>query len=196
MALASNGKDLVVKSTNVSSGQDSIGVLIYYNTDGTVRNWVRFDDIDLANDLPRVDRTHCDMDENGNVFVVWQDQRFGGDVDGHEQIFGRFFNSKGEPAGPSFPVFQNWRKEQDTVDYGGSIGQVPAGDYQQPRCAINSQVAAVIDATTVVPGIPDVVKQLSEAFLDALGQPLDEAVVRIFKNPFAPPVAVEEWELF
>lgn len=192
MALASNGKDLVVKSTTVSIGQDSVGVLIYYNTDGTVHDWVRFDDTDLDNDYAMVDRTHCDMDENGNVFVVWQDNRFGGaEVGEHAQIFGRFFNSEGEPAGPSFPVYENWREEQEWVDYGPDVGEVPAGDIEQPRCAINSQVAAVIDAATIMPEIPDIVKQLSAAF----GMVLNEAVIRIFKSPFAPE-SVEDWSLF
>jgi len=196
MALASNGKDLVVKSTTLGGTDGQVGVLIYYNTDGTVRKWVRFDDVDVTQETPRVDRTHCDMDENGNVFVVWQDGRFGGDIDGgYRQIFGRFFNNQGEPAGPSFPVYQNWKKEPVTTNYGTKIGDVPAGDHQQPRCAINSQVAAVIDGTTIMPDLPDTVKQVSDAFYDALGDVFDEAVVRIFKNPFAG-TPVDHWDVY
>ena len=196
MALASNGKDLVVKSTTLSGGGGQIGVLIYYNTDGTVRHWVRFDDVDLGQDTPMVERTHCDMDENGNVFVVWQDERFGGDIDdGHRQIFGRFFNSQGEPAGPSFPVFQNWKPEPVTVNYGTKIGDVPAGNYHQPRCAINGHVAVVIDGSTILPDLPDTVKQVSAAFYDALGEVFDEPVVRIFKNPFAG-TPVDHWDVY
>ncbi len=191
MALSSNGKDLVVKSTTLDAGQDSIGVLIYYNTDGTVRNWVRFDDIDLGVDFAMVDRTFCDMDPSGNVFVVWEDGRFGGDLDdGHNQIFGRFFNSEGEPFGPSFPVFENWKSEPTYVDYGG-LGEIPAGSIEQPRCAMNGQVAAVIDATIIMPEIPDMLIQLANAF----ELPLNEAVVRIFENPYEP-AAVNDWSLF
>jgi len=191
MALASNGKDLVVKSTTLEAGEDSIGVLVFYNTDGTVRNWVRFDDVNLEEDFAMVDRTFCDMDENGNVFVVWQDQRFGGDIDGnHNQIFGRFFNSEGEPHGPSFPVFENWKSEPTYIDY-GDLGEIAAGSIEQPRCAINSQVAAVIDATTIYPDIPDMLIQLANAFQ----LPLNEAVVRIFENPYKP-AAVGDWSLF
>lgn len=194
MAIASNGKDLVVKSTTLSGDAGQIGVLIYYKTDGTVRNWVRFDDVDISKEPSKVNRTHCDMDENGNVFVVWQDGRFSGDTQTN-QIFGRFFNSKGEAAGPSFPVFKNWKKEPVLVNYGTKIGEVPAADHQQPRCAINSKIAVVIDGTTIMPDMPDIVKQVSAAFYDALNDVFDEAVMRIFKNPFAP-VSVEDWDLF
>ncbi len=193
MAWASNGNDLLVKSTTVQSGPDSIGVLIYYNTDGTVRNFVRFDDTDLTTDVAMVDRTFCDMDENGNVFAVWQDGRFGGEFDeGHNQIFGRFFDASGEPAGPSFPVFENWRSEPEMVEYGGSIGSIPAGDVEQPRCAINNQAAVVIDATNILPDMPDTIKQLSSAF----NLVLTEAVLRIFENPFEDESPVEHWSLF
>ncbi|RJP21407.1 MAG: hypothetical protein C4527_23580 [Candidatus Omnitrophota bacterium] len=193
MAWASNGKDLLVKSINVQSGPDSVGVLIYYKPDGTVRNFVRFDDTDITRDVAMVDRTFCDMDENGNVFVVWQDKRFGGDRDsGHKQIFGRFFNAEGVPAGPSFPVYENWRSEPDTVNYGGSIGVIPAGDLEQPRCAMNSQIAAVIEATNILPDFPDAVKQLSSAF----GMTLGEAVLRLFENPFYDETLVKEWSIY
>ncbi|MEW6234878.1 MAG: hypothetical protein AB1656_05785 [Candidatus Omnitrophota bacterium] len=196
MAIASNGKDLVVKSTTLSSGTDQVGVLIYYKTDGTVRNWVRFDDVDTSVDIARVDRTFCDMDENGNVFVVWQDERFGGEEnDGYKQIFGRFFNSQGEPAGPSFPVFENWKKDPVETNYGSKIGDVPAGDHQQPRCAINGKIAVAIDGTTIMPDLPDTVKLVSDAFYDALGDVFDEAIMRIFQNPFAG-APVEDWELY
>ena len=196
MAIASNGKDLVVKSTTLSADGNQIGVLIYYNTDGTVKNWVRFDDVNIDTESPKVNRTHCDMDADGNVFVVWQDGRFVGDAtSGANQIFGRFFNSKGVPAGPSFPVYQNWKKEPTMVDYGTKIGEVPVGDRQQPRCAINGKVAAVIDGTTIITPVPDTVKQVSDAFYDALGDVFDEAVVRIFKNPFAA-TPVEIWEIY
>lgn len=189
MALASNGKDTVVKSLKVESGGDSIGALVYYNTDGTVRDWVRFDDVNLDEEIGRVDRTFCDMDENGNVFVVWEDNRFGEAE--HAQIFGRFFDADGNPFGPSFPVYENWRPEPEFVDYGGSIGQVPAGEIEQPRCALNSQVGAVISASTLMLEIPDIVKQLSSGF-DLV---LSEAVVRIFKNPFADQTALNEWPI-
>ncbi len=192
MALASNGSDTVVKSINVQSGPDSAGVLIYYNTDGTVRQHVRFDDINIETDVAMVDRTFCDMDENGNVFVVWQDGRFGGDIDGgHNQIFGRFFNAEGEPFGPSFPIYENWRSEPEYVDY-GSVGSIPAGDIEQPRCALNNQTAVVIDATNILPDMPDTVKQLSAAF----DMVLSEAVIRIFENPYKSDTYVEEWSVF
>lgn len=182
VSLASNGKDIVVKSAVINSGPDSVGILIYYNLDGTVKRYVRFDDVVIDDEIALVDRSFCDMDENGNVFVVWEDKRFGGDSnDGHSQVFGRFFNQDGEPFGPSFPVYENWKSEPEFIDYGGSIGDVPAGDQQQPRCSINNQVAAVVSASTIMPGISDTIKQLSSAF----GLVLDEPIVRLFKNPFA-----------
>ncbi len=193
MALASDGKNTVVKSTTISDGVDTVGVLIYYNADdGTVKNTVRFDDVDLAVEMAAVDRTHCDMDVNGNVFVVWQDGRFGGSEEGggYNQIFGRFFDKDGVPFGPSFPVYQNWKEEPVAMDYGGSIGEVPMGDNQQPRCAINDQVAAVVCATNIVPDFPDTLKEMSSAF----GLIIDEAVVRIFKNPLA--VDVADWAIY
>ncbi|MDX9755654.1 MAG: hypothetical protein RBU29_16940 [bacterium] len=192
MALASNGKDLVVKSAKIEAGQEAAGILIYYNTDGTVKHWVRFDDVDLDAEPPQVDRTFCDMDTRGNVFVVWEDKRFGGlQDDGYSQIFGRFFNAAGEPYGPSFPVFQNWQAEPSTVDYGGGIGAVPRGDQTQPRCAINDQGAAVISASTLMPDLPDAVKQLSNAF----GLVLTDVVVRFFENPYAES-ALHNWPIY
>ncbi|MFH1743311.1 MAG: hypothetical protein ABIH23_30260 [bacterium] len=190
MAMASNGKNLVVKSVNIGEGTDSIGILIYYNTDGTVRNWVRFDDTNLDEEIGGVDRTFCDMDENGNVFVVWLDERVGS-ADGELQIYGRFFNSEGEPYGPSFPVYANTRTEVEMLDYG--YREFGAGAFSQPRCAINSQVAAVIDASTIVPDIPDIIKQLAQAF-DGVAM-ISDAVVRIFENPYAP-VGVQDWSLY
>lgn len=193
MALASNGKDLVVKSSRISDGLDSVGVLIYYNTDGTVKHWVRFDDVDLENEIGQLDRTFCDMDENGNVFVVWEDKRFGGaSEDGHSQVFGRFFDKDGEPYGPSFPVYENWRSEPEFVDYGGSIGQVPVGDLNQPRCALNGKVAVAISASSIMPNIPDTLKQLSSAF----SLVLNEAVVRIFENPLVEDTPINEWSVY
>ena len=193
MALASNGKDVVVKSTKIDSGPDSIGVLIYYNTDGTVRNWVRYDDVDINTEEDHVDRSFCDMDQNGNVFVVWEDKRFGGLTDdNHSQIFGRFFNPAGEPAGPSFPVYENWQSEPSFVDYGGGIGSLPRGDLEQPRCALNNQAAAVISASTLMPDLPDLVKQLANAF----SLPLNEAVIRIFQNPLGAPAPVQDWSVY
>ncbi|HOE11372.1 MAG TPA: hypothetical protein PLQ35_09540 [bacterium] len=187
--IASNGKDLVVKSVKVESGNDAIGALIYYNVDGSVRNWVRFDESDLVNYYGLVDRTSVDMDENGNVFVVWQDGRFG-EAEGELQIFGRFFDKNGNPHGGEFPVFKNYRTEPSVVDY-GPYGQVPAGDIHQPRCAINSQVAAVMDGTTIVPGVPDLMKQLAKAF----GLPLNDPVLRIFENPLKP-VDIQDWSIY
>lgn len=189
MALAGDGKDTVVKSVSISEGGESVGVLIYYNTDGTVRKFVRFDDVNVDEEIPAVDRTFCDMDENGNVFVVWQDNRFGGGE--HAQVFGRFFDADGEPFGPSFPVFENWRSEPEFVDYGG-LGQVPAGDIEQPRCALNSKTAAVISASNILPDQPATVAALSNAF----GLILTEATVRMFKNPFADVSEVPEWSIY
>lgn len=192
MALASNGKDLVVKSIKLETGSEGIGILVYYNTDGTVRHWVRFDDTDFNLEPGMVDRTFCDMDQNGNVFVVWEDLRFGGDQAGeHAQVFGRFFDKDGKPAGSSFPVFENWKKEPETVDYGAGVGLVPRGELTQPRCAINNQVAAVISNSTLMPDIPEVVKQLSAAF----GLVMAEPVVRIFQNPLAG-ADVREWSVY
>ncbi len=192
MALASDGKDRVVKTVKVESGPDSVGLLIYYNTDGTVSHFVRFDDVVIEDEVAMVDRTFCDMDENGNVFVVWEDKRFGGDlVDGHSQVFGRFFNKEGEPFGPSFPVFENWKSEPEFIDYGGSVGNIAVGDLQQPRCALNNQVAAVVSPSTIMPGLSDTIKQLSSAF-DLV---LDEPIVRMFKNPYAED-NVKDWSVF
>ncbi|MDP8245687.1 MAG: hypothetical protein P9L94_16505 [Candidatus Hinthialibacter antarcticus] len=182
ISLASNGKDVVVKSAMISSGPDSIGILIYYNLDGSVSHYVRFDDVVIEDEVAMIDRTFCDMDENGNVFVIWEDKRFGGDsIDGHSQVFGRFFNKDGDPFGPSFPIYENWRSDPEFIDYGGAIGEVAVGDQQQPRCALNNQVAAVVSASTIMPGLSDTIKQISSAF----GLVLDEPVVRIFKNPYA-----------
>lgn len=193
MALAGNGSGLVVKSVPLSASGESIGLLIYYNTDGSVSHWTRFDDTDLNEEPGRVDRTFCDMDSSGNVFVVWEDQRFGGDMDeGHTQVFGRFFDRDGEPHGPSFPVFENWRSEAAFLDYGGGIGSTPMGDHQQPRCALGDGAAAVISASNIVPGVPDVVKQLSNAF----GLIMTEATVRVFENPYAEESSIGDWSVY
>ncbi len=188
MALASNGGDMVVKSVNIEEAGESIGVLIYYNTDGTVNQLVRFDDVNIDEEIPQVGRTFCDMDENGNVFVVWEDNRFGGGD--HAQVFGRFFDAAGEPFGPSFPVFENWKSEPEFVDYGG-LGQIPAGEQEQPRCALNGQAAGVISAANILPDQPGIIVDLSNAF-DLV---LTEATVRMFKNPFAE-ADVTEWALY
>lgn len=186
---ASDGKDTVVKSINVEEGAESVGVLVYYNTDGTVDKFIRFDDVNIDDDLPMVGRTFCDMDENGNVFVVWEDNRFGGGD--HGQAFGRFFNADGEPFGPSFPIYENWKSEPTFVDYGG-LGQIPAGEIEQPRCSLNGQTAAVISATNLLPDQPDIIAQLSNAF----SLVLTEATVRMFKSPFADDTNVTQWSLY
>ncbi|MBZ0257552.1 hypothetical protein K8I31_15910, partial [bacterium] len=192
VAMASNGKDMVVKSANISSGPDSIGVLFYYNLDGSVDHFVRFDDVVIEDEIAMVDRTFCDMDQNGNVFVIWEDKRFGGDSnDSNTQVFGRFFDKDGVPYGPSFPIYENWVNDPQFIDYGGVIGNVGLGDQQQPRCALNNQVAAVVSASTIMPGLSDLIKQLSSAF----GLVLDEPVVRIFKNPFAEQ-DVQSWSIY
>lgn len=188
---ASNGADLVVKTTQLSEGPDTIGLLIYYNTDGTVRNWVRFDDIDIAEEVAMVDRSFCDMDQNGNVFIVWEDERFGGDSDeGYTQVFGRFFNKDGDPYGPSFPVYENWIDDPVDVDY-SPFGSVPAGVHYQPRCALNNDVAVVVSGSTILPDIPGLYKELSAAF-DLV---LSDVVVRMFENPGAEE-NVERWSLY
>lgn len=189
MCIASNGSDTIVKTIKLEAAGESIGVLIYYNTDGTVRNFVQFDGINVDEEIPAVDRTFCDVDENGNVFVVWEDERFGGSE--HTQAFGRFFNAAGEPYGPGFPIFENWKSEPEFVDYGGSIGQVGRREETEPRCAINNEVAVVVSGTTILDDLPETTKQLSSAFALIINDP----IVRIFKNPYAE-AQVNEWELY
>lgn len=184
--------DTVVRSVHIDDSGVQIGALMYYNTDGTVRNYVRFDDTDIELADPKVDRSSCDIDSNGNVFVVWEDESELYDSD-FTQIFGRFFDSEGVPAGPSFPVYENWDPTgAATVDYGGSTGVVARGAYEQPRAALNSKVSMVISASNIMPDFPDAtIQQLAEAFYGVAF--LTEPVVRIFENPFY--VDVESWEL-
>ena len=192
--LASNGKDIVVRSVQVREDQGAnIGVLIYYNTDGTVRTYVRFDDVNFVDDEPNVDRTWCDVDANGNVFVCWQDARYGSDS--YMQVFARFFDRDGVPFGPSFPVFESWSPDGRTVDYGGLIGVLGAGSSHQPRCGLNNQVAIVVDASTL-PEISDIHKQVSNQFTALLGDAiiLDEVMVRIFENPYYTDVG--NWQIY
>ncbi len=184
--------DTVVRSVHLDDSGVQIGALIYYNTDGTTRNHVRFDDTVLEDADPKVDRCSCDIDSNGNVFVVWEDEQILFDSD-FPQIFGRFFDSEGNPAGPSFPVYENWDPTGlATVDYGNSTGVVPRGAYEQPRASLNNQVGMVINATNIMPDFPDAtIQQLAEAFAGVAF--LTEPVVRIFENPFY--VDVDSWEL-
>ena len=191
--LASNGTD-VVRALPVPESQGAqIGLLIYYNTDGTVRTHARFDDVDFTVEDAAVDRTWCDVDSNGNVFVCWIDGRFGDDS--FRQVFGRFFDRDGNPHGPSFPVFESWSSDGRTVDYGGAIGVLGAGNSGQPRCGLNDRVAIVIEGSTL-PEIPDLHKQVSNQFTALLGAEviLDEALVRIFQNPFD--TDVDSWQLY
>ncbi len=185
--IASNGSDTVVRTYTVESEGTSIGILVYYNTDGTIRNYVRFDDRDFIETDAIVDRTFCDIDVNGNVFVVWQDNWYG-TGDGFQQDFGRFFDAEGNPAGPSFPVYENWSPDGRTVESG--LGTGGAGSDHQPRCALNNKVGAVIDGSLMMPDIDPGLAQLSAAF----GLVLDEAVIRIFENPFD--TDVESWSIY
>jgi len=49
----------------------------------------------------------------------------------------------------------------------------------------------VMDGTTIVPGVPDLMKQLAKAF----GLPLNDPVLRIFENPLKP-VDVQDWSIY
>ena len=50
----------------------------------------------------------------------------------------------------------------------------------------------MISASTLMPDLPDLVKQLANAF----SLPLNEAVIRIFQNPLGAPAPVQDWSVY